>query len=86
MTSCDGEANGKWYGALDVRSTTVAYSMNDKNENEGDKSLDEDALTGRQRRSYTSDAQAADVLRRRCCLQPEKTTRPVNNSSDVITS
>jgi hypothetical protein len=45
--------------------------MNDKHENEGDESLDENTLAGRELRSDAGDAECADKLVGSRCLQAE---------------
>jgi hypothetical protein len=71
MSSCDGKSDGQWNGSLDVRSTTIANAMNDKHEDEGDESLDENALAGRQLWSNGGDTQSANEFSGSCSLQNE---------------
>lgn len=67
MSSGDWETNSEGNWAFDVRSATIADAVNDKDKDEGDQSLDKDALARRDWRVKTCNAQATDqVIGSRC--------------------
>lgn len=71
MSSCDWKTDGQWDWSLDVRSTAVANAVNDKHEDEGDESLDENALTSWQLWSDGGDSQVPNEFRWSCSLEKQ---------------
>jgi hypothetical protein len=75
MSSCDGKSNGQWNWSFDVWATAIGNAMNDEDEDEGNESLDENTLAGRELWRNACDAQCADKVVWRRCLSREEVKR-----------